>query len=152
MHANMYVEMDAQRSPLNGSHKITIFISYAREDFDAAKKLSEDLKQAGFITWLDKESLAPGQNWKTSINNAIKKSRYFIPLLSSKSVKKRGFVQKEFKYALDILDEFPESQIFIIPVRLDDCEIPYEKLKDIEYVDLFPDWNKGEQGFIQATK
>jgi hypothetical protein len=52
-------------------------------------------------------------------------------------------VQKELKYAIEVLDEFPESQIFVIPCRLDDCEIPYDKLKDIEYVDLFPNWEDG---------
>jgi TIR domain-containing protein len=139
------------RSPDTGQ-ETTIFISYAREDFDAAKKLSEDLKRAGLTPWLDKKSLVPGQNWRASINNAIKKSRYFVPLLSSNSVGKRGFVQKEFKHSLDVLDEVPESQIFIIPARLDDCEIPYKKLKDIEYVDLFPDWNKGVQRLIEAAK
>jgi TIR domain len=132
--------------------EITVFISYAREDSDAAKRLYEDLKNAGLTPWLDKESLIAGQNWKIAINKAIKKSRYFIPIFSSISVEKRGYVQKEFRYALNVFDEFPESQIFVIPVRLDDCEIPYEKLKDIEYVDLFPDWNKGLQRIVQAMK
>jgi hypothetical protein len=132
--------------------EITVFISYAREDSDAAKRLYEELKNAGLIPWLDKESLIAGQNWKIAINKAIKKSRYFIPIFSSSSVEKRGYVQKEFKYALDVFDEFPESQIFVIPVRLNDCDIPYEKLKDIEYVDLFPDWNKGLQRIVQAMK
>ena len=101
--------------------------------------------------WLDKECLIPGQNWKISIKNAIKNSRYFIPLFSSISVAKRGYVHKEFKYALDVFDEFPESEIFVIPARLDNCEIPYDKLKDIEYVDLFPRWEDGIRRIIQAT-
>jgi TIR domain len=122
------------------------------EDSDVAKRLHNDLKDAGLIPWLDKESLIAGQNWKIAINKAIKNSRYFIPVFSSISVEKRGYVQKEFKYALEVLDEFPESEIFVIPVRLDVCEIPYEKLKDIEYVDLFPDWNKGLQRIRKAMK
>jgi hypothetical protein len=36
------------------------------------------------------------------------------------------------KFLKDIL------QIQYLPVRLDDCEIPYRELKDIERVDLFP--------------
>lgn len=136
----------------NKGQKNVIFISYAREDSEAARRLYEDLKSAGLTPWLDKESLIAGQNWKVAINKAIKNSRYFIHIFSSISVAKRGYVQKEFKYAFDVLDEFPESDIFVIPVRLDSCEIPYQKLKDIEYVDLFPDWNKGLQRIIRAMK
>jgi TIR domain-containing protein len=144
--------LEGHRPASNKNQETIVFISYAREDSNAARRLYEDLKNAGLSPWLDRESLIAGQNWKLVINKAIKKSRYFIPILSPNSVEKRGFVQKEFKYALDIIDEFPESQIFVIPVRLDDCGISYEKLKDIEYVDLFPDWDKGLQRILQAMK
>jgi tetratricopeptide (TPR) repeat protein len=127
-----------------------VFISYAREDSDAARRLYNDLKKVGLNPWLDKESLIAGQNWKIAINKAIEKSRYFIPIFSSVSVAKRGHVQKEFKYALDVFDEFPESEIFVIPVRLDDCEVPYQKLKDIEYADLFPRWKNGIKRILLA--
>lgn len=88
-----------------------VFISYAREDEKAARRLYNDLKSRGLNPWLDKESLLPGQNWENEIRKAIKKSRYFIPLFSSTSVEKRGYIQKEFKYALDVLDEFPEREV-----------------------------------------
>jgi hypothetical protein len=134
--------------------KQMVFISYAREDSEAAKRLYEHIKDVGRLMniypWIDKDFLIGGQNWKIAINKAIKKSRYFIPIFSSISVAKRGYVQKEFRYALDVFNEFPESRIFVIPVRLDDCEIPYEKLKDIHYIDLFPDWNEGMKGVIHA--
>ena len=128
-----------------------MFISYAREDADAAKRLQQDLEVAGLTPWLDKECLIGGRNMKISIKNAIKKSRFVIPLFSSISVEKRGYVQREFKYAIDVLDEFPESKIYVIPCRLDDCEIPYDRLKDIEYIDLFPDWEDGIRRIIQSV-
>jgi hypothetical protein len=71
-------------------------------------------------------------------------------LFSSTSVEKRGYIQKEFKFALDVLDEFPEGEIFVIPVRLDDCEIPYERLKNIERVDLFPNWYDGTERLLST--
>ena len=142
--------LEGERPALNKSQGNTVFISYASEDGDAAKRLQKDLKDAGLTPWLDKECLIAGQNWKISIKNAIKKSRYFIPLFSSVSVKKRGYVQKEFKLALDVFDEFPESETFVIPCRLDDCEVPYDKLKDIEYVNLFPVWDDGIRRIIQS--
>jgi hypothetical protein len=64
------------------SQEITVFISYAREDSHAAKRLQKDLNDTGLNPWLDKEEILPGQNWKNEIEEAISKSRYFIPLFS----------------------------------------------------------------------
>ena len=128
-----------------------VFISYAREDSAAALRLYDDLKpRADLRLWLDKKDLLPGQTWSVEIRKAIKKSRYFIALFSSTSVQKRGYVQKEFKLALEVFDEFPEGEIFAIPARLDNCEIPYEKFRSIERVDLFPDWNEGIQRLLRT--
>ena len=120
-----------------------VFISYARQDYESAIILYNDIKNVGLNPWLDKEDLLPGQSWDLEIRKAIKKSKYFIALFSSTSVQKRGYIQKEFKRALDILDEFPEGEIFAIPARLDDCDIPYERFRSIERVDLFPTWEDG---------
>jgi hypothetical protein len=65
-------------------------------------------------------------------------------LNSSTSVQKRGFVQKELRHALEGQEYFPESAVYIVPVRLDDCQLAYEKLEKIQYVDMFPDWNRGQ--------
>ena len=132
------------------SNKQTVFISYAREDSEASERLYNNLKSAGLIPWRDKDVIKGGQNWKISIRKGIKNSRYFIPLFSSKSVRKIGYIQKEFKYAIDNYDQFPELEIYIIPVRLDNCDIPIEKLEDIQYVDLFPDWNLGVKQIIES--
>jgi hypothetical protein len=130
----------------------TVFISYAREDLRAAQKLYNDLKRAGANSWLDKESLLPGQRWKVEIKRAIKRSRYFLAVLSSNSVSRRGYVHKEVAAALEILDEFPESQIFIIPVRLDDCSPSHERLRDLQWVDMFPSWNDGVEKILRAIR
>jgi len=63
-----------ETSSKNGQEK-TVFISYAREDSNAAKSLYEDLKKANLNPWLDKESILPGQNWESEIGKAIKNSR-----------------------------------------------------------------------------
>jgi tetratricopeptide (TPR) repeat protein len=128
----------------------TIFISYTREDSEAANRLYNDLKVAGLDPWLDTQSLLGGQNWKIAIKEAIKNSRYFIPLLSSNSVEKVGYVQKELKEALEVLDEFPKSKIFVIPVRINECNVNDEKLKELHIVDLFPDWESGVKQILKS--
>jgi hypothetical protein len=120
-----------------------VFISYAREDQDQAIRLYGDLKKACAIPWLDVEDLLPGQKWRTTIRQAIKKSDYVIVILSTHSISKRGFVQAELKKALEILEEFPANEIFMIPARLDGCTVTDEKLLELNIVDLFPDWENG---------
>ena len=73
----------------------------------------------------------PGYKWKFAIYQAIKASRFFIPLFYSKSVEKIGYIQNELKYAIEVSKNFPEKDVYIIPARLDDCKIPYEILEEI---------------------
>jgi hypothetical protein len=85
---------------------------------------------------MDKKNLLPGQDWKTEIEKAIRGSDIFLACLSNHSVNKTGFVQAELKRALDVADLMPEGKIFIIPVRLDDCPVPY-KLQGLQWVNYF---------------
>src|SRR3990172_6114290 len=120
-----------------------VFISYAREDAEMARRLYEDLKNAGLECWFDQEDLLPGQNWKLEIPNNIKKCERVCILLSSRSVEKTGYVQKETRLALDTLDNFPSGHIYVIPIRLDECKPKDEKLQDLHWADLFPDYQRG---------
>jgi len=120
--------------------KKSVFISYAKEDRNAAIKLYEELKKAGLKPWLDQKDLLPGQNWKRRIELAIKNSNFFIALLSNNSVSKKGYVQKELKKAMEILEEYPYGEGFLIPIRLDECSPEDEKLENLHWVDLFEDY------------
>ena len=86
--------------------------------------------------------------------DAIENSRYFIALFSSNSVQKIGYVQTEYTLALDYADRYPPRMIFAIPVRLNDCKIPYRKLRTKHIVDLFPEekWEEGINSIIHALK
>lgn len=111
-----------------------IFISYAREDKEIVRHIYDKLKAAGLDPWLDVENILPGANWQRSINQAIRESNIFIAILSRNSVKKRGIIQKEILKALDKMDELLPDDIFIIPLRLDDCDIP-ERLAHLQALD-----------------
>jgi len=132
--------------------KKKVFISYAVEDKNIALRLYNDLSQEGVELWIDRENLIPGQNWEMEIKKAIKKSAYFLALVSTKSIDKKGFTQKELKYALDILDEEPFSDIYIVPVRIDDCRPIYGKLQDLHWVDLFPSYEEGLKKILMVLK
>ncbi|KPA14459.1 Toll-Interleukin receptor domain protein [Candidatus Magnetomorum sp. HK-1] len=127
-----------------------IFISYERGDFEIASRLYYDLKKHGLSPWLDKIDLFVGQNWKLAIKKAIRESDYFLALLSRNSISKKGYVQKELKIALEMLDELVESDIFIIPVRLDECRPNDQKLQDIHWADLYPSYEDGLKLILKA--
>ena len=130
-----------------------VFISYAHEDYGSSKRLYDRLLlEKDIEPWLDKEKLLPGMNWKHEIRKAIRESRYFVAILSSQSVSKRGFFQTELKEALEVYREFPQGSIYLIPVRLDECETPEDTLDEIHYIDLFPDWEDGYQRILKAIR
>ena len=132
---------------------LKIFLSYAHEDLAEARRLYEVLDSVPTVdVWFDKESLIPGEKWEHAIRKAIKESRFFILLLSSRSVSKRGFYQREVRLALNVLDEFPEDDIYVIPARLDECDPSFERLANLQYVDLFPDWGVGVTKIFRALK
>lgn len=123
--------------------EIQIFISYAREDQTRVRAIYDKLVAAGFRPWLDQEHILPGQKWEPVIKQALKRSHFVLVCLSATSINKRGFLQKEIKQALEQADERLEGDVYLIPARLDDCEVP-ELLSRIQWTDLFKEvsWEK----------
>ena len=128
-----------------------IFISYAREDERTARQLYEDLLHRGQEPWIDSVDLLPGIDWKEAISEAITSSSYFLALISINSVNKRGFVQKELRQGLAILDEIPPNEIYIIPVRLDPVAPSHTRLKELHWVDLFDSYQTGLGKIMSAV-
>jgi len=123
---------------------LKIFLSYAHEDYNYAKRLYDFFNAIPAVdVWFDKECILPGQKWELEIRKAIRASRFFLLLLSKRSTEKKGFYQREIREALKVLEEFPDNEIFLVPVRLDDCEPHFEQLRALQYIDLLPDWNNG---------
>jgi predicted GIY-YIG superfamily endonuclease len=126
------------------------FISYAREDQAAAVRLYGDLKAAGIEPWLDLAELLPGHEWKPAIRRAMRAASHIIVLLSLNSVDKTGFVQNETREALELAESQPPGQIFLIPARIDATTPKYERLQDLHWVDLFPDYHAGLSKIVAA--
>ena len=129
-----------------------VFISYAKEDKRFADRLYRDLRQAGVKPWIDSVDLIAGQPWESTIRKAIHDSDRFLALVSSRSVKKRGFVQKEIRHALEIAKEYPENKIFIHVLRLDDCEPSFEDLRRLHRTDLFISYDDALADLLRAFK
>ena len=115
---------------------LKIFLCHSSGDKAEVKNIYNLLVERGANPWLDSEKLLPGQDWNLEINKALDSSDVILLCLSKKSVDKEGYVQKEIRIALDRALEMPEGRIFLIPARLEECELPY-KIKTYQWVDLF---------------
>ncbi len=129
-----------------------VFIAYAAEDFLLASRLCEALQAAGCSPWLDKEKLLAGQNWPRAIERAIEVSDVFVACFSRRSVAKRGMFQQELRHAIECARRRPLDDPFVMPVRLEDCEVPRPIANHLQYVDLFPDWEKGVRRLARAIR
>ena len=72
---------------------------------------------------MDKIDLKGGQKWEPAIRKLIRDSDYFLALLSKHSVTGRGQRNREIRLALEVLKELPPTEIYLIPIRLNDCEL-----------------------------
>jgi hypothetical protein len=120
-----------------------VFIAYASENTEQALRLANDLAAAGLKPWIDRRKLLPGQNWRRAIQRAIERSDFFIACFSGVAVRKRGQFPNEVRLAMRWADRMPLDDSFVVPVRLEDCDVPHEIQSHIQYVDLYPDWEKG---------
>lgn len=128
---------------------IKVFLSYAREDLAKVEKLYQNLSYLDIQPWMDVRDILPGEQWKSSIQKAIRNADFFLACLSVNSVNKRGFVQKEIKDALEIWREKLSADIYLIPVRLDDCVVP-DEVRDLQWVNLFE--QGGWERLVQAIE
>lgn len=115
---------------------LQVFLCHSSSDKPMVEKFYSLFINDRVDAWLDKKNLIPGQDWKLEIQRAVKNSDVVVVFLSSSSITKEGFVQKEIRIALDTADEKPDGTIFIIPARLEDCEVP-DRLAKFQWVDLF---------------
>ena len=113
-----------------------IFISYASENRAGAKALYDRLRLEGYAPWIDCEDIVGGEDWAKSISRAINSADFFLACLSSNSSAKRGYLQREILEALEKWREKLPDDVYLIPVKLEQCDIP-ERLSGFQAVNLF---------------
>ena len=106
-----------------------VFLSYAREDKEAAGKLKGALEREGLSTWLDREEVRSG-NWEDRVTEGLNKSRALVLLFSARSLGKPT-VRKELDFA-------DTKKVPIIPVELDESSAK-----------SLPDWFRLNYGKLQ---
>lgn len=115
---------------------LKVFLCHASADKPKVRELYRYLRRRAIKPWFDEMDLVGGQDWQVEIPKALSTSDAIIICLTKNSVDKEGYVQKEIKFALDKALEMPEGRIFLIPVRFEECDVPFA-LSRYQWVDLF---------------
>ncbi len=121
-----------------------VFLSYAKEDKDFILECYEELKRKNFDPWMDEHDLLPGQAWDECLKTNMKDTDVVLIFMSSDSVSKIGYVQREWKYFIDKRKDFPENFIYLIPVQLDTCTVPQLISSEIQFINIHRDLKSKE--------
>jgi len=116
---------------------LRVFLCHSSNDKPAVRELYQKLRAEPWIQpWLDEEELYPGQDWNMEIEKAVEAADAIIVCLTKNSINKEGYVQRELRIVLDFADYKPEGTLYIMPVRLEECEPP-RRLRPWQYADYF---------------
>jgi formylglycine-generating enzyme required for sulfatase activity len=118
--------------------QLKVFLCHSSHDKQVVREVYKKLNSEGWIDpWLDAEKLLPGQDWNLEIEKAVETSHIVLVFLSNSSVNKEGYIQRELRLVLDVALNMPEETIFVIPVKLEECQIP-RRLQSWQWLTYFP--------------
>jgi TolB-like protein/Tfp pilus assembly protein PilF len=112
-----------------------IFLSYAREDGEAARRIAEALRGFGLEVWFDMSELRGGDAWDAKIKRQIRECALFVPIVSANTqAREEGYFRREWLQAVERKRDMAESRAFIVPVLVDDtresdANVPEQFLK-----------------------
>jgi TolB-like protein/Tfp pilus assembly protein PilF len=130
-------ELNIERSAPRGA----VFLSYASQDAEAAKRICEALRTAGVEVWFDQSELRGGDAWDQKIRKQIKECALFVPVISANTqARGEGYFRLEWKLAVDRSHLMADDAHFLFPVVIDDtpdagARVP-DKFRDVQWTRL----------------
>ena len=118
-----------------------VFLSYASQDTEAARRICEALRAAGVEVWFDQSELRGGDAWDHSIRRQIKTCALFIPVVSRHTrARDEGYFRLEWKLAIDRSHLMAATKTFLLPVVIDDTRdddegVP-ERFREVQWLRL----------------
>jgi TolB-like protein/cytochrome c-type biogenesis protein CcmH/NrfG len=97
-----------------------VFLSYASQDAEPARKICDALRAAGIEVWFDQSELRGGDAWDRQIRERIHHCRLFIALISAQTeARDEGYFRREWRLAVDRTNDMLENKAFLLPVAID---------------------------------
>ena len=118
-----------------------IFLSYASQDAEAARRICDALRGAGLEVWFDQSELRGGDAWDASIRKQIKDCALFVPIISANTqVREEGYFRREWNLAAQRTLDMAEGKAFLLPVVIDttldaNALVP-EKFREVQWTHL----------------
>ena len=118
-----------------------VFLSYASQDGEAARRICDALQAAGLEVWFDQSALRGGDAWDASIRRQIKECALFMPVISANTqAREEGYFRLEWKLAVDRSHLMADDKAFLLPVVVDgtidgNARVP-EKFRDVQWMHL----------------
>lgn len=137
----MSVEGSALKGERSGGPGRAVFLSYASQDAEAAKRICDALRQAGVEVWFDQSELRGGDAWDAKIRKQIKECALFVPIISATTnARPEGYFRLEWKLAVDRSYLLAEDHPFLFPIAIGDiteatARVP-EKFREVQWTRL----------------
>src|SRR5271155_3280823 len=94
-----------------------VFLSYAKQDAEAAGRICDALRAAGIEVWFDQSELRGGDAWDAAIRKQIKACALFVPILSETTRSRaEGYFRLEWRLAIDRSRLMADDQAFLLPI------------------------------------
>jgi len=98
-----------------------VFLSYASQDVDAARRIHDALRAAGIEVWFDQSELRGGDAWDAEIRRQVRECALFIALVSANTnARSEGYFRREWNLAVHRMLDMADDQPFLLPVLIDD--------------------------------
>jgi TolB-like protein/tetratricopeptide (TPR) repeat protein len=97
-----------------------VFLSYASQDTEPARRICEVLRAAGVEVWFDQSELRGGDAWDQKIRREIRDCALFIPIISANTTSRpEGYFRLEWALAEQRAQMIARNKAFIVPVCVD---------------------------------
>lgn len=103
-----------------------VFLSYASQDAEPARRICEALRAAGVEVWFDADGgLEHGDEWDAKIRRQIKECVLFLPIISANTqARLEGYFRIEWELAAQRALGIASGVPFILPVVIDGTREP----------------------------
>src|SRR4051812_34346466 len=97
-----------------------VFLSYASQDAEAARRIADALRAAGVEVWFDQSELVGGDAWDAKIRGQIASCALFVPIISANTqARGEGYFRLEWKLAVDRSHLMASDQPYLLPIVID---------------------------------
>jgi TolB-like protein len=118
-----------------------VFLSYASQDAEAARRICEALRAGGIEVWFDQSELRGGDAWDRQIRRQIHDCALFVPIISQHTHERlEGYFRREWRLAVERAGDMAENKAFLVPIVIDgtterDPSVP-EKFRELQWTRL----------------